>query len=76
MTLGLDPAARWVVEYYPVQAVRRRRGGGSRWTWSSPTSAGCSGCCSGWPRTPGCCARAEYAESYVAAAREALSLYP
>lgn len=26
-TLELDPAARWVVDYYPVQAVRRRRGG-------------------------------------------------
>jgi proteasome accessory factor C len=26
-TLELDREARWVVEYYPVQAVRRRRGG-------------------------------------------------
>ncbi|WP_036507733.1 helix-turn-helix transcriptional regulator [Nocardioides sp. URHA0020] len=26
-TLELDPAARWIVEYYPVHAVRRRRGG-------------------------------------------------
>ena len=56
-TLELDPAARWVVEYYPVQAVRRRRGGGSRWTWSSPTSAGSSDCCSGSPRTRGCSPR-------------------
>ena len=27
VTLELDPAARWVVEYYPVDAVRPRRGG-------------------------------------------------
>ncbi|MBZ5739868.1 helix-turn-helix transcriptional regulator [Nocardioides mangrovi] len=27
VTLELDPAARWVVEYYPVDAVRSRRGG-------------------------------------------------
>jgi proteasome accessory factor C len=27
VTLELDPAARWVVEYYPVEAVRSRRGG-------------------------------------------------
>lgn len=26
-TLELDPAARWVVEYYPVEDVRARRGG-------------------------------------------------
>lgn len=26
-TLELDPPARWVVEYYPVHAVRSRRGG-------------------------------------------------
>ena len=27
VTLELDPPARWVVEYYPVDAVRSRRGG-------------------------------------------------
>ena len=27
VTLELDPPARWVVEYYPVDAVRTRRGG-------------------------------------------------
>jgi proteasome accessory factor C len=27
VTLALDPEARWIVEYYPVEAVRRRRGG-------------------------------------------------
>ena len=27
VTLRLDPAARWVPEYYPVAAVRHRRGG-------------------------------------------------
>lgn len=27
VTLELEPAARWVVEYYPVDAVRPRRGG-------------------------------------------------
>ncbi len=27
VTLELDPPARWVVEYYPVEAVRPRRGG-------------------------------------------------
>ena len=27
VTLELDPPARWVVEYYPVDAVRPRRGG-------------------------------------------------
>jgi proteasome accessory factor C len=27
VTLAVDPAARWIVEYYPVEAVRRRRGG-------------------------------------------------
>ena len=58
-----SPPARWVVEYYPVQAVRRRRGGAARGrpAWS-PTSAGCSGCCSGWPRTPGCSRPPEYAD--------------
>jgi proteasome accessory factor C len=27
VTLALDPAARWIVEYYPTEAVRPRRGG-------------------------------------------------
>lgn len=27
VTLGLDREARWIVEYYPVEAVRTRRGG-------------------------------------------------
>ncbi|MEP9365098.1 WYL domain-containing protein [Nocardioides sp. CN2-186] len=27
VTLELDPEARWIVEYYPVDAVRSRRGG-------------------------------------------------
>lgn len=27
VTLRLDPPARWVIEYYPVEAVRTRRGG-------------------------------------------------
>jgi proteasome accessory factor C len=27
VTIELDPPARWVVEYYPVEAVRSRRGG-------------------------------------------------
>jgi proteasome accessory factor C len=27
VTLHLAPAARWVVEYYPVEAVRQKRGG-------------------------------------------------
>jgi proteasome accessory factor C len=27
VTLGLDREARWIVEYYPVEAVRGRRGG-------------------------------------------------
>ncbi|NPC96397.1 YafY family protein [Nocardioides sp. zg-DK7169] len=29
VTLHLDPAARWVVEYYPVEAVRPREDGGA-----------------------------------------------
>jgi proteasome accessory factor C len=27
VTLELDRAARWIVEYYPVEAARPRRGG-------------------------------------------------
>lgn len=29
VTLRLDPAAAWVPDYYPVESVRRRRGGGA-----------------------------------------------
>ena len=32
VTLDLDPDARWVVEYYPVETTRERRGGGLRVT--------------------------------------------
>ena len=76
VTLELDPSARWVVEYYPVQAVRRRRGGrlevdlvvaNEHWLQRlllrlSPHARVL--------KPP------EYAASYAAAAREALSLYP
>lgn len=75
-TLELDAAARWVVEYYPVHAVRRRRGGrlevdlvvaNERWLQRlllrlAPHARVLS--------------PPEYAASYAAAAREALSLYP
>jgi proteasome accessory factor C len=76
VTLELDPSARWVVEYYPVQAVRRRRGGqlevdlvvaNERWLQRlllrlSPHARVLN--------------PPEYAASYAAAARETLSLYP
>jgi len=75
-TLELEPAARWVVEYYPVQAVRRRRGGrlevdlvvaNERWLQRlllrlAPHARVLS--------------PPEYAASYAAAARDALGLYP
>jgi len=75
-TLEVDPAARWVVEYYPVQAVRRRRGGrlevdlvvaNERWLQRlllrlAPHARVLS--------------PPAYAASYAAAAREALDLYP
>ncbi len=32
VTLDLDPDARWVAEYYPVETTRERRGGGLRVT--------------------------------------------
>ena len=45
VTLRLQPQARWVVEYYPVEArPARRPTARSRSTCSWPTSAGCSGC--------------------------------
>ena len=48
-----SPQARWVVEYYPVEdGPARAPTAASRSTCWSPTSAGCSGCCCGWRRTP------------------------
>nr|WP_281374837.1 WYL domain-containing protein [Nocardioides soli] len=74
-TLELDPAARWVVEYYPVEDVRPRRGGrlevdlviaNERWLQRLLLRLA--------PHAR-VIAPAAYAESYAAAAREALDLY-
>jgi proteasome accessory factor C len=74
-TLELDPAARWVVEYYPVEAVRPRRGGqlevdlviaNERWLQRLLLRLA--------PHAR-VVAPPEYAASYVAAARDALNLY-
>ncbi|KQZ70408.1 helix-turn-helix transcriptional regulator [Nocardioides sp. Root151] len=75
VTLRLAPQARWVAEYYPVEAVRERRGGkleidlrvaDSRWLMRlllrlSPYAE--------------VLRPAEYAEAFTAAAQETLSLY-
>ena len=74
-TLRLAPPARWVVEYYPVEDVRPQPTAASRWTCWSPTSAGCSGCCSGWPHTRAWCSPREFTETFRAAATDALGLY-
>ncbi|MFC7494173.1 MULTISPECIES: helix-turn-helix transcriptional regulator [unclassified Nocardioides] len=75
VTLELDPAARWVVEYYPVEAVRSRRGGrlevdlvvaNERWLQRLMLRLA--------PQAR-VVAPPEYAASYVETARDALTLY-
>ena len=75
MTLRLAPRARWVAEYYPVEATRERRGGhlevdllvaDRRWLGRLLLRLAPHATVVGPP---------EYAQAFSAAAQDALSLY-
>jgi proteasome accessory factor C len=74
-TLELDREARWVVEYYPVHAVRRRRGGRLEVDLVVANEHWLQRLLLRLAPHARVVAPAPYAESFVGAARDTLDLY-
>ncbi len=74
-TLELDPEARWIVEYYPVQAVRRRRGGRLEVDLVVANDAWLQRLLLRLAPHARVLAPASYAQSFADAAEDALGLY-